>query len=63
MKNVITLTNRQVDAMLAAQDVAASRFWAYPDDNWQMNFQADYLMLNYGTPTAKDPSDLYYGDK
>lgn len=56
-----TLTQSQVAAMMAAQDAAAAKFWAYPGQEWQTAFQENWL-AEHGLPiSAIGPDGLAYG--
>ena len=48
--------------MLAAQDEAAKYYWAYPDAQWQFEFQTVYLLSHYNVPQAKTPDGLVWGE-
>lgn len=37
-----------IDELQQAQDESASQFWAYPNAQWQEEFQAAWLMKNIG---------------
>ena len=58
-----TLTQSQVAAMMAAQDTAAAKFWAYPGQDWQMAFQASWMSDHGLPPFAVGPDGLAYGEK
>ena len=59
---MFTITFDQRDAMLAAQDEAAKSYWAYPDAQWQFEFQTVYLLSHYNVPQAKTPDGLVWGE-
>ena len=59
---MITLTNEQVHALKAAQDKAASQFWAYPDEEWQVGFQSQWLNKEIGSTIATDENGLVWGE-
>lgn len=37
------ITTELAAEMAAAMDAAASEFWAYPDEEWQLAFEAEWL--------------------
>jgi len=56
-----TITNDQLAAMMAEQDAAAKTYWAYPDQDWQISFQASWLLGEIGADQAIDDKGLLYG--
>lgn len=58
-----TITQKQVSAMKAAQDLEAAAFWAYPDAAWQAAFQADWLQDHVGVRSAQGPDGLVFGEE
>lgn len=51
MPDMPIITMKIVTEMLAAQNVAANEFWAYPDADWQLSFQAEWLE-SHGFPSC-----------
>lgn len=49
-----------IEAMLEAQDAAAREFWAYPDSEWQMAFQSQWL-ISHGLPATVSGGGLTWG--
>lgn len=49
------------DRMVADMDKAASEFWNYPSVRWQMDFQAQWLYKEFGTPYAVDEGGMAWG--
>lgn len=58
--NTQTVGSDVIAAMLAAQDAAAREFWAYPDAEWQMAFQAQWL-VSHGLPATVAHGGLTWG--
>ena len=58
----ITLTNQQVQSLIAAQDQAATKFWAYPPREWQVAFQSQWLVETIGATSATDEHGLLWGE-
>jgi hypothetical protein len=56
-----TITSAQLAAMKAAMDAAAAQFWAYPDQTWQANFQADWLEKHFCADRAVSDDGLVWG--
>lgn len=56
-----TITNNQLAAMKADMDAAAKSFFAYPSEDWQVAFQADWLQNQIGTPRAQSEDGLVWG--
>lgn len=56
-----TITQEQLSQMKAAQDAAASDFWAYPGDEWQVAFQEAWLRHHVGASAAKDEAGIVWG--
>ncbi len=54
----VKLTDDEVVEMLMAQKKAASKFWAYPDQQWQLDFQSSWLQSKFGvnSATGLDPT-------
>ena len=59
---MITLTNEQVKNLTADQDKAASGFWSYPDMEWQIEFQRQWLNKQFGETIATDKDGLMWGE-
>ena len=56
------LTINQENELRLAQDEAAAAFWAYPDAEWQINFQFSWLLSRFGIGCAEGPSGIFWGD-
>lgn len=58
---MLELTHDQMTRMLAHQDMAAEEFYGYPDEDWQVEFQADWLQAELGVPAATY-GHLFFGE-
>lgn len=54
------ITTEIKNQMMTEQDAAAASFWSYPDEQWQAEFQAQWLAL-HGLPTTVVYGGLTYG--
>jgi hypothetical protein len=50
-----------IQSMRIAQEFATVEFWAYPDREWQVRFQADWL-VQHGFPPSVKFRGLTYGE-
>ena len=57
------ITMQQKNEMVAAQDSAAEGFWAYPDSEWQWEFQSQWLWENLRIRKAVSPDGLVWGEE
>jgi hypothetical protein len=60
--NVVTISAQAVQNMKDEQDRAAAGFYAYPDADWQVGFQASWLMARFGVSMAQGPDGLIWGE-
>lgn len=56
-----TLTRTEIAELRAAQDEAAQLYWAYPDAQWQEDFQQHWLWETKGVLAATCPNGFYWG--
>ena len=49
---MITLNQEQTLKLELDELAAAGEFWAYPDAEWQKDFQASWLEVHMGVSTA-----------
>lgn len=58
---LITVSDETIAEMKAAQHEAARQFWAYPNLEWQANFQEHWLLERGFPAKVLDPAGLVYG--
>jgi hypothetical protein len=58
---MLELTCNQYSRMLSDQDNAARDFWYYPDEDWQTEFQEDWLKAELGITSATF-GNLFFGE-